>query len=59
MSDKVKPWHNRKPKHGNKDQKRKRVVPLRPGNERVSPLQIDEEKLEEYDPADYSERWES
>ena len=48
MSDKVKPWRQRKPKHG--EQRGKKIVPLRPGsNDRISPLRIrDEAEAEDY-----------
>jgi len=48
MGNKIKPWHQRKPKHHGKNEKRgkrivplraggdKRIVPLRPGNESYS-----------------------
>jgi hypothetical protein len=42
MGDKIKPWHDRKPKHGNKDHKRKRVAPLTVDNGRVSPLLVND-----------------
>lgn len=52
MSNKIKPWQQRKPKHHG--DKRKRVVPLRAGgdkrivpltvdNSRVSPLTVDDD----------------
>lgn len=37
MSNKVKPWHRRKPRQDNKKNK-----PLRIGNEKLVPLQADE-----------------
>lgn len=55
MSNKIKPWQQRKPKHHGKDERRnKRVVPLRAGgdkrivpltvdNSRVSPLMVDDD----------------
>lgn len=44
MSDKVKPWHQRKPKrHENRG---KRVSPLRTGGDkRISPLRVDDSKV--------------
>jgi hypothetical protein len=62
MGDKIKPWHQRKPKHGNKDQKRKRVVPLTVDNSRVSPLRVNDGRdypmtVDDNDWDD--ERWES
>jgi hypothetical protein len=63
MGDKIKPWHERKPKHGNKEHKRKRIVPLRPGNERVSPLRVDDDRVSPLTTDSYDdwedERWES
>lgn len=62
MSEKVKPWHQRKPKRHDgsfKDSqsqgKRKKVVPLRTGSdERLSPLRVDDIDNDWDD-----ERWES
>lgn len=61
MSNKVKPWHQRKPKHQDniKDSrpngKRKKVAPLRTGSdERLSPLRVDDNDNDWDD-----EHWES
>lgn len=65
MSDKIKPWQQRKPRHHGQNEKRgKRVVPLRAGggkrivpltvdNSRVSPLRVDDD--ETWTEPDYSE----
>ena len=46
MSDKVKPWHQRKPKQG--EQRGKKIIPLRPGgNDHISPLRTHEDAEEE------------
>jgi hypothetical protein len=46
MSDKVKPWHRRKPKFREQDERRKRVVPLRTGDDRrISPLRVDDSRV--------------
>jgi len=55
MGDKVKPWHDRKPKHGQKENKGKRVSPLRPGNERVSPLRVNDQPLVDDDYEDWDD----
>jgi hypothetical protein len=60
MSDKVKPWHNRKPKHGKEHERSKRKrSPNTQDNNSDSYSRVDETGQNEYDPANYSERWES
>jgi len=59
MGDKVKPWHNRKPKkHG--EQRGKRVHPLRPSQDkRIVPLRPNDrygdERVREYNLDDYDD----
>jgi hypothetical protein len=44
MSDKIKPWQGRKPRHHGQGQKR--IVPLRAGNDkRISPLRVKDERI--------------
>jgi hypothetical protein len=61
MSEKVKPWHQRKPKHGNKEHERpqRRRNPNTKDDNCDSYPRGDESMPNEYDPANYSERWES
>lgn len=63
MGDKVKPWHSRKPKHGNKEHgKRKRVIPLTVDNSRVSPLRVNDGRdypMTVGDEEDDDETWET
>ena len=58
MSDKVKPWHQRKPKHGDRG---KRPAPIRPGSgKRGAPLRgsRDEEEMENIRQRDWRDnRW--
>ena len=42
MSDKVKPWHRRKPRP---EKKNKRVIPLTVDSSRVRPLTVDDSRV--------------
>lgn len=62
MSDKIKPWHRRKPRHQDHDNRRKRVVPLRTGGDRrISPLRVDDSRVIPMTVDDYldDETWEN
>ena len=47
MSNKIKPWQQRKPKHhGKNEQRGKRVVPLRAdGDRRIVPMTVDNSRV--------------
>lgn len=46
MSNRVKPWQKRKPKHhGEQQRNRKRVIPLRTDDRRIVPLTVDDSRV--------------